>query len=314
MAEKQPIETPDTKEKTKKPAPARRRYGNVICAICGDEMKALTPEHLRSHGYNHITYRRVFLTAAHPAPESRANTGLQAIGSDPLGDAARLVADPKFTGNVADAIMHGPLRDRLTLSVTALLEVRSRLHGEAVARLERVNAELSEDWRIKHGGPLGKETSTKDLLLMAQAAQQEVRATEELFMRAAKLAVDEMKGKDSSTLAVPGGLDHYSGSAEKLPVPADLTSAERETIRQLITALPAALAKRRAAARTPLEVAARVVDTAMPAPAPPPPREAPPVCAQTAASDSEPAAKAVDEVTTRPFPATTPMREADEPF
>jgi hypothetical protein len=109
-----------------------------------------------------------------PAPLSCAAR----IGSDPLARAAALVNDPAFVPGIADQLMHGPLRDRLTLSVTALLEVRSRIHGNAVARLEAINAELSAEWRIKHGGPNGKETSTKDLLLMAQTAQSEVRSTE----------------------------------------------------------------------------------------------------------------------------------------
>jgi hypothetical protein len=262
MPSNTPTQLTTTTQENTEPPDNRHRGPKVRCAVCLKLFSRLTDDHLRSHGYSAAQYKRVFVSPLRPSPAPPR------IGSDPLARAAALVNDPAFVPGIADQLMHGPLRDRLTLSVTALLEVRSRIHGNAVARLEAINAELSAEWRIKHGGPNGKETSTKDLLLMAQTAQSEVRSTEELFMRAAKLAVDEMKGSDKLQANLPGGLDHYTGSAEKLsPVPADLTSAERENVRQLLTALPNILARRRARlAAQPIDATARVVDGSPQAP------------------------------------------------
>jgi hypothetical protein len=154
--------------------------------------------------------------------------------------ASHLVSEPQFIATLADevseAIFSGPLRDRLKLSLVSLLSSRMQSHGEASALLQKVRQELSAPWRLTQGGELGAATDTRELINMAMQMHTEVSRAEETLLKTIKLAIDESKGRDKLD-AARGGLAPYTGDAEIIPIPADLSAEERETVRSLLSAL-----------------------------------------------------------------------------
>jgi len=186
---------------------------------------------------------------------------------------------------VASYIIAGPLRDRLRQALLGLISARLELHGQAVARLDAVNRELGEEWRVAQGGEDGGPTPTKDLLGIAQQTLQEIRTGEDLVLKAVKLAIDEAKTPPAA-VAAGSPLDAYSGQDEVIDVPASISPAERETVRNLLSALASGATAR-----------ARMVDAEQAKPA-----DVVSVSDQDSMSAEQPEMPAVSEP------------EADEPF
>lgn len=289
-----PIRT--RKRRTKKTR--TRKHRHVTCLVCGGEFRSLTPEHLLTHSLTVQRYSRVFLAGASPAAS--------AAKMDPAGStlsarqlATRLASDQGFVvqlaDEVAEAIFSGPLRDRLRLGLVSLLSSRMTMHADAVALLSRIRKELSAPWRLEQGGALGAPTETKELVQMAMQMHAEVVKGEDALLRTIKLAIDEKKGSTDRDNA-RGGLQPYTGEAEIIPVPPDLSPGERETVRSLLTLITST-----ARAGTPPMVT--IDDIVLPAPAP---AEAP---------ASEPDDVPVDALhiyADDPPPAPTPVIRADE--
>jgi hypothetical protein len=271
------------------------------CQLCNRRFRKASASHLRSHGYSPEHYRRVFGGAAALLPPTAQPAAAISVIDPTRGAveaAARLAVDPRFVAEVGEAMLNGPLRDRLSYSLACLLETRAKTHASAVDRLTRINEELGADWRIKQGGEGGTPTDTKELVSMHLAAHAEVRSSEELFTKAMKLAIEESKGRKDAALMVPEGLERYTGSAEKVPVPTSLTAGDRESVRVLLSRLKEGMVARRKGVPVLIETTAAPVSVqgSAPAQAPLPPSPAP---------VSVPA----------PLDLTaTPVRGVDEPF
>lgn len=231
------------RESSDKPKPRKRKRKStrqVVCQICHQSFSSITAEHLRTHGFTLTRYRRVYL-----AP-TRAPGGSPARSDDPAAPtdrqtvatiAERIVHDPdvirEMAGEVAEAIFGSSLRDALRISLVSVVSERLKAHGHAVNALNQVREELAQPWRTQQGGPNGTPTPTKDLLGMASVLNTEVKTGEELLLKTIKLAVEEWRSHKGAG-AVEGGLpDRFTGDGERLPVPAQLSAQDRETIRTL---------------------------------------------------------------------------------
>ena len=153
--------------------------------------------------------------------------------------ASHLVRHPEYLArvstDVSQALMSGPQRDMLSQGLSALIMTRISLHGSAVDRLQNINNELGQQWRIDQGGEGGGPTSNKDLVMMHSAALAEMRSGEDLLIKAVKVAIDEQKHRQSvDGAAIP--MDRYKGGGTKNLVERAqaLSGAERETVRQLL--------------------------------------------------------------------------------
>jgi len=210
----------------------------VTCQVCKVTMPRLTVEHLQVHGLTMQRYARLYSGSSPISPGFLPPA--TAPDPTPLGIAQSLVASPSFVTTLADevaeAIFSGPLRDRLRLALTSVLGSRLAMHGESVALLARVRRELGAAWRIEQGGENGGPTETRDLVAMAMQASGEVAKGEDALLRTIKLAIDENKGRDGVALD-RGGFKPYTGEAEVLPVPVDLSADEREAVRSLLATL-----------------------------------------------------------------------------
>lgn len=222
-------------------------------------MPTITAEHLRQHGFTVTRYRRAYGALTRAPRDSTAGSPRSA--DDPRADqravlrhnitslAREIVSDPdvirELAGEVSEAIFSTSLRDKLRLSLIALITKRLHAHGEACAALDNVRAALGERWRTTQGGPNGAPTPTKDLVAMASVLGGEVKSGEELLLKTVKLAIEEWRSHKGQAV-LEGGLDRYSGSAERLPVPDTLTAQDRETIRTLWGMFDRAVDRRRA--------------------------------------------------------------------
>jgi hypothetical protein len=192
-----------------------------------------------------------------------------------VGD--NLEARPQFVAALADEvaayIMAGPVRDRLRIALLGLISARLELHGQAVARLDATNRELGEEWRVTQGGENGGPTPTKDLVMLASQTLQELKTGEDLVLKAIKLAIDEAKTPPAQA-AAGSPLDAYSGKDEVLEVPASISSAERETVRTLLSSLASGAVARAqvidAAQARPVEAEVVKTPDAPQSPEPPP--------------------------------------------
>ena len=223
--------------KSKRTSKKRKKQRQIVCRICHKHFPSITAEHLRTHGFTITRYRRAFGSLTRATATQPVATGRVADRQTVASLADRIVHDPEvireLAGEVSEAIFGSSLRDALRLSLVSVITERLRAHGEATAALAQVRKELSAEWRTTQGGPNGAPTPTKDLLGMASVLNQEVRSGEELLLKTVKLALEEQRTYKGSGM-VEGGLpDRFTGEGEHLPVPAELTSQDRETIRTL---------------------------------------------------------------------------------
>jgi hypothetical protein len=272
----------------------------ITCAICHASLREVSQAHLGLHGFTLTRYRRAFPgaptraprpprgtrtpRAAAPAPTAPSTPALPSGSSAPADDptdartppalgrtnalniAQRIIEDPDVIRSLADevseAIFSSSLRERLRFALVGTIARRLEAHGTAVARLDQVRAELTQDWRVHQGGPNGTPTPTKDLASIHNALAMEVKHGEELVLKAVKAAIDEAKGLDDEKKGADGMLDagRFTGTAPGLRIPAELSSGERETIRTLMGMLTKAVDGQRA-----LTVAAQVRDVMPPA-------------------------------------------------
>lgn len=218
----------------------RKKQRQVVCQICHKQFDEITAEHLREHGYTLTRYRRFYLAPTR-APggslDSTDDPSLPADRNTVATIAERIVHDPnvirEMAGEVAEAIFGSSLRDALRISLVSVVSERLKAHGHAVATLNQVREELAQPWRTTQGGPNGEPTPTKDLLGMASVLNTEVKTGEELLLKTIKVAVEEWRSHKGAG-AIEGGLpDRFSGDGERLPVPAQLSAQDRETIRTL---------------------------------------------------------------------------------
>lgn len=155
-----------------------------------------------------------------------------------LDIARRIVTDPQvirdLAGEVSEAIFSTSLREQLRLALVSTLAQRLDAHGKATAALTEVREELTQRWRIAQGGRHGKPTPTKELVAVHQALVTEVRQTEDILAKTVKMAIEEFRSQKGD-VAIGGGLDplRFTGSAEALPIPAEVGPGDREAIRQL---------------------------------------------------------------------------------
>jgi hypothetical protein len=291
------------------PAPRKKRTPrkNVVCLLCAEQFPKVTAAHLQTHGYTVQRYLRVFEASLAAPRAARASVRSSASPRDtrkpdPAGDlvpqrhdgiaivsalevattssglasriAEELVSSPEFTyrmaDEVAEAIFSGPFRDRLRGALVTILGARLEQHGKAVGQLEGVRKQLSEKWRIEHGGADGGPTKTADLVNMGHLALAEVAKSEELVIKAVKLTIDEAKGTEDQRTGHPLDAVRYTGKSETLPLPAEIPASQREIMRLLFERIKTGSEKAAQAA------AARAAEKAAPrTPPQEPPRPAP---------------------------------------
>lgn len=232
--------------KRKRHKKKRTNSRQVVCQVCRQSFKEITAEHLRQHGLTLTRYRRMYhcSTRAPGTSQRQDRSAAGSSGPSTLPDrntvatiAQRIVEDPdvirEMAGEVAEAIFGSSLRDALRISLVSALSERLKAHGESLAALNAVRAELAQPWRMQQGGPNGTPTPTKDLLGMASVLGQEVKTGEELLLKTVKLAIEEWRSHKGAG-AVEGGLpDRFTGDGERLPIPATLSPQDRETMRTL---------------------------------------------------------------------------------
>ena len=214
----------------------KRREGSVECGVCRRKYARITAEHLRKHGLTRQRYNRIYgdaRSSGSPDQLRSAREGAPAmvlrLSEEISGSAAFLDA---LSSEVADHLLSsGPLRQQVALAAAQIVQARMAIHADAAGRLARVTQELDEPWRIKQAGPGGKPTPTKDLLGMAAQAHAEIVKAEEMVLKAARLALDEQK-QAAVQRVVPGFA--YSGEAEAIPIPRDLSASDREGLRALV--------------------------------------------------------------------------------
>ena len=218
-----------------------RQRTRITCLVCHEEFPSITPEHLQTHGLTVARYRRTFLGGASAVlPASAVDPMLARPGPVSNRIAERLVGDPNFITTLADevseAIFAGPMRGQLRAALCSVLGSRMKMHGEAVAALNKLRAEIMKPWRVEQGGELGAPTETRELVSMAMQMHAEVGRTEDALLKTIKLAIDESKGRDRAT-SDRGGLPVYTGDAEVIPIPTDISADEREVVRSLLSML-----------------------------------------------------------------------------
>lgn len=187
------------------------------------------------------------------------STTLPAVLTNNLID--ELLRNPVFMSRAADevgeAIFNGEGRARLRASLQTLLVTRMVAYGEAAALFERVQKELAQPWRLQQDAETGLPAATQDVVSMGHMLLAEMRTSEDLVIRGIKLALDEEKSRGELG-GTEGPLDatRFSGAAERVPIPADLTPQDREAVRNLITGLNRFVERRRAITVAPAQQAA----------------------------------------------------------
>jgi len=150
--------------------------------------------------------------------------------------ADRITGSPEFLDALAAEVQEhilgsGPVRQQVALAAAQVIQARMAIHADAVGRLARLSTELDEEWRLTQGGRDGGPTPTKDLIGMAMQAHAEITKAEEMVLKAARLALEERKVADSGP--APAGYT-FTGEAEAINIPADLSPADREGLRALM--------------------------------------------------------------------------------
>lgn len=208
------------------------------CQVCKQTMERVTPGHLREHGLSIARYERMY--GARRAP-SRAERGSVSDPTDPPTDliatvGERLTESKVWIACLADEVgermLNGPLRHRLTAMLATMLHQRARVHGEAIAILSSALEEVRQEWRTTHGGAGGGPTDTDTLLRMIDRAAKLVESSEDAVQRTIKLALEEQKA--AHQYADNMGPTLYTGTGEKLDMPAGLPASDRETMRNLL--------------------------------------------------------------------------------
>lgn len=236
--------------KPRRPKGKRLRQRQVTCQICHRVFRGITAEHLRTHGYSLTRYRRAYQANTRTVGTYGPGATTSAHADDVMDIATRIVTDPSvirdLAGEVAEAIFSSELRDRFRLGLVALVARRMEMHGKAAAALDAVRAELGQAWRLTRGGVNGKPTPTKELVAIGQLMAVEVKHGEELLLKTVKLCLEEHRTNKGIHMLDAGLLNRYTGEGEVLPVPTDLTSSDRETIRTLMGMLDKAVTAKRA--------------------------------------------------------------------
>ena len=208
------------------------------CRICEHEFPAVTPAHLRSHGYTTARYERMFGVRRPVDARWAMEVGTP---SDPnaamVGAVAnRLTEDKQWVACLADEVgermMSGPLRQRLSYLLTTMLSQRASVHGQALAVLSGALTELQEDWRTLQGGPNHGPTDTDQLLRMVEKASRLVKDSEDAVQRTIKLALEEQKVQADYADSIGPSL--FQGDGDHLDMPAGMTTGDRETVRHLL--------------------------------------------------------------------------------
>ena len=220
---------------SKRTTPTRRKQ-NVRCEVCGRDYATLTAEHLRGHGLTRERYRRLYTVLAIPTPtyiRSGNDTDVSLTTVDKL--AQRITGSVSFLDSIADEVADhilsaGPLRTQVAFAAAQIIQARMAIHADAVGRLARITDEMDAGWRITQGGANSGPTPTKDLVLLHASAHSEIVKAEEMVLKAARLALDESKA--AADQARPSF--SYSAEAESIPIPRDLSPADREGLRALM--------------------------------------------------------------------------------
>lgn len=288
--------TSNRRKRRREPNPHTRP--TVPCFICGKQFRQITQTHLQRHGYTLARYQRTFDAPIRPqrpagprpavTPRAPSTTaGLPApVAPSASAYAPRvaehLLGNPEFVAALADEvgelIFTTSMRDRLRTALCSVLSTRLQLHGQAVANLEAIRAELDQPWRVQHGGKDGEPTPTPHLVAMAGEAHQEVTKAEDALLKTVKMAIDETKAQKDAIHAL-GSRPAFSGEQASIPVPPELPPSERETVRGLLGLLKQEVEARRAKLATPINVQAEpsrpAATTSPPPEQPPPPAEDP---------------------------------------
>jgi hypothetical protein len=307
-------------------------YEPIECKVCRQVFPKLTVAHLNVHGLTIESYcatysvSRAKFRAGRP-PTGRASAldrapledALVSIAHDPRGRAelaaavsrellakGRLAAE--LAGDVERAIVAGPLRGTLTAALVQLMATRLEMHGKAAATLDALRAELSQPWRREAGGDEGGPTPTRDLVALTQTAIADLKATDDEILKVLKLAVEEARSGPAGVTSLGGALP--TAAATGVPIPTDLTPAERETMRGLASMLKRGLEARRALGdlRTAVPAEAVVVSPATSSGSGPALPATTPAPAPVSASSP-----AETPVTRPPVENTAPSREAAAP-
>ena len=238
----------------------RSKKATVRCEVCGRWYRTLTAEHMRMHGLTGERYRRLFLALRDPTATGSMDQSPQTPVTTVDKLARRITGSVAFLDAISDEVAEhilgmAPLRHQVALAAAQIIQARMAIHADAVGRLARVTRELEQPWRVEQGGPNGQPTPTKDLVLIHAAAHQEIVKAEEMVLKAAKLALDERKAADTNQVPT----FTYSGAAETIPIPRDLSPADREGLRALMGNLTKYVDANRKATRAITASPARVV-------------------------------------------------------
>jgi len=218
-----------------------------VCLVCGKRYQKLRADHLREHGLTRERYRRVYGGLSVDDPANPQTSGFQGIsGSADQSQDPHLALVQRLSTRVADSagfldalanecaeyiLSAAPLRTQVAFAAAQVVQARVAIHAKAVGRLARVSDQLDAPWRVEAGGHQGKPTPTKDLLGIAMQAHNEVVKAEELVLKAARLALDEQKAREE-TREIPGYA--FTGAAESIAIPRDLSAPDREALRALM--------------------------------------------------------------------------------
>ena len=239
------VGTVGSRQATRAARPARERKADVTCLVCGKKYRSIRADHLRDHGLTRERYRRVYGGTSVDDP-------LYVVGQPLSGSADQTQRDPhlalveRLSARVADSagfldalanecaeyiLSAAPLRTQVAFAAAQVVQARVAIHAKAVGRLARVSNQLDEPWRVEAGGHQGAPTPTKDLLAIAMQAHNEVTKAEELVLKAARLALDEQKAREE-VREIPGYA--FTGAAESIAIPRDLSAPDREALRALM--------------------------------------------------------------------------------
>ena len=229
------------------PTKKRGQSTRERCCICKQVYEQVTAGHLRTHGYTVERYERLY-GARRAAPHGFAPTAMSKFINTGTKDddtrhrlvseVAESITDDKvwlacIADEVGEAMLNGPLKQRLSVLLTTMLAQRAQVHGQSMAVLSSALGELQEDWRITQGGKNGGPTDSDTLMRMIEKASRLVRDSEEAVHRTMKLALDEQRQQAEYADALGPSL--YAGTGEQLDMPAGMPTGDRETIRNLLS-------------------------------------------------------------------------------
>jgi len=226
----------------------RSRPSKERCAVCKEVFGYVTPGHLRTHGFTVERYTRLYGERG-PIRSGSVSDPMVAGTRFPPGQpgdenrhrlvtevAEKLTDDRVWLACIADevgeAMLNGPLKQRLSMLLTTMLAQRAQVHGQAMAVLSSALGELQEEWRVLQGGRNGGPTDSDTLMRMIEKGSRLVKDSEDAVHRTMKLALDEQRQQAEYADALGPSL--YQGTGEKLDMPAGMPTGDRETIRNLL--------------------------------------------------------------------------------